>query len=284
MNDQDRDLIAALAEGQLSTADAQDAISRVEAEPELATEYSDQVAAIQFLQSAAVPRMTATERSTLHTNLTEQLGLIPVATPAPVPSRKKAQWWAPVLGLATAAVVVAAVIMFPGSTDDTFQEVSANLDVENDSGAQSAETLQPTTTAAAGAAESSPSAADQGLDAETEALLQDSATSVYETDTVDLDTLLDQADGADDPDAVQRQLSPFGFTSTVDLDSDETAACINDLETEIPDGVVEVLFLGADVGDDATTVHVGFDYGSGVEDGLSFDLETCELVAHSPQG
>jgi hypothetical protein len=284
MNDQDRDLIAALAEGQLSTTAAQDAISRVEADPELATEYADQVAAIQFLQSATVPEMTAAERSTLHTNLTEQLGLIPAAASAPAPSKRKAQWWAPVFGLATAAVVVAAVIMFSGSTDDTFQEVSANLDVENDTSSQSAEAPLPTTTAAAGAAESSPSAADQGLDAETEALIQDSATSVYETDTVDLDTLLDQADGADDLDAVQRQLSPFGFTSIVNLDSDEIAGCINNLETEIPDGVVEVLVLGADVGDDATTVHVGFDYGSGVEDGLSFDLETCELLAHSPQG
>ena len=284
MNDQDRDLIAALAEGQLSTTAAQDAISRVEADPELATEYADQVAAIQFLQSATVPEMTAAERSTLHTNLTEQLGLIPAAASAPAPSKRKAQWWAPVFGLATAAVVVAAVIMFSGSTDDTIQEVRANLEVENDTSSQSAEAPRPTTTAAAGAAESSPSAADQGLDAETEALIQDSATSVYETDTVDLDTLLDQADGADDLDAVQRQLSPFGFTSIVNLDSDEIAGCINNLETEIPDGVVEVLVLGADVGDDATTVHVGFDYGSGVEDGLSFDLETCELLAHSPQG
>jgi anti-sigma factor RsiW len=284
MNHQDRDLIAALAEGQLSTPDARDAVSRVEADPELAAEYADQVAAIQFLQSATVPEMTPSERSTLHANLTEQLGLVPAAASAPPPSKKKAQWWAPVLGLATAAVVVAAVVLFPGSTDDSFQEVSATLDVQSDSSSQSAEAPQPSTTAAAGAAESSPPVADQGLDAETEALLQDSEVSVYETDTVDLDTLLDQADGADDLDAVQRQLSPFGFTSTISLDSDEVASCINSLRAEVPDGVVEVLVLGADVGDAATTVHVGFDYGSGVEDGLSFDLETCELLAHSPQG
>lgn len=284
MNNQDRDLIAALAEGQLSTPDARDAISRVEADPVLAAEYADQVAAIQFLQSAAVPEMTARERSTLHATLTEQLGLIPGTPSAPPPSKKKAQWWAPVFGLATAAVVVTAVIMFSGSTNDTVQEVSATLDVQSDSSSQSAEAPLPPTTVASGAAESSPSAADQGLDAETEESLQDSDVSVYETDTVDLDTLLDQADGADDADAVQRQLSPFGFTSTISLDPDEVASCINSLGAEVPDGVVEVHLLGADVGDIATTVHVGFDYGSGVEDGLSFDLETCELVAHSPQG
>jgi anti-sigma factor RsiW len=87
MNDQDRDLIAALAQGQLSAPAAADATAHIQADPGLAAEYADQVIALQFLQSATPPVMTQTERSKLHANLTEKLGLLPAAAPAPAVSK-----------------------------------------------------------------------------------------------------------------------------------------------------------------------------------------------------
>ena len=88
MNDQDRDLIAALAEGSLGTEAAEAATARIESDPELTAEYADQVAALEFLTSSASPRMTAAERTTLHANLTEQLGL--VAPPPSAPAKTRA--------------------------------------------------------------------------------------------------------------------------------------------------------------------------------------------------
>ena len=81
----------------------------------MSAEYADQIAALDFLNSGAVPRMTASERETLHVNLTEQLGLVPKTLPVPSPARRKIPWWQPVFGVATAAAVVAAIVIIPGT-------------------------------------------------------------------------------------------------------------------------------------------------------------------------
>ncbi len=267
MNDQDRDLIAAFAEGSLGTDAAADAVARIESDPELAAEYADQVTALEFLASVDAPRMTPTERAAMHANLTEQLGLVrPPATP---PVKTPARWWVPVFGLATAAAVVAAVVIFPGTTNDTFQEAGATLD--------GSDVTQSDSVAAPGGTADARANEDQGAS-------DDAGISVYETDSVELEELLSEAGGADSPEAVQRQLSLLSFKSTVDLDPDEVKGCLDQLDAELPEGIEEILVIGADINDGATTVHLGFDYGDGVEDGLSFVLGTCSLVAHSPQG
>lgn len=272
MNDQDRDLIAALAEGRLSTTDAEDAIARIESDPELAAEYAQQMAALTFLQSADHPQMTAAERSELHMNLVEQLGLVSDSAATPQTSKKKTPWWAPAFGLVTAAAVVTAIVILPGTgANDSSGPIgvaSAELKSQSDS-----LEVAPTTESAT---ESTPG--------EEESLLDETSFSVYETDSVDLDDLLNQADGADSPDAVTRQLEGLRFNTTIDLDSDQVISCINDLDTELPDGIIEILVIGADVDDEATIVHIGFDFGSGIEDGLSFVLDDCSLVAHANQG
>ena len=282
MNDTDRDLIIALAQGDLSTAAAEEATARIEADPELATEYAEQVVALQFLRSASPPVMTETERSTLHANLTTQLGLLPVASPAVVAPKKRSRWLAPAFGMATAAVVVFAFVVFPGTQQDSFQEVSMQVDDASTGTSQVAESSPQTTAAASASAEDS-----GGIDSDSASvppLTGEDPVSVYETDAVALDELLDQADGADSPESVQRQLSDLSFKSHVDLDSDEVDACLNELSVDLPDEILEVLVIGADVEGDQTTVHVGFDFGEGVEDGMSFVLESCELVEHAPQG
>ncbi len=62
------------------------------------------------------------------------------------------------------------------------------------------------------------------------------------------------------------------------------AACIDELDTDLPEGIIGILVLGAGLEKDVMIVHLGFDFGSGVEDGLSFVLDTCAFVDHGPQG
>lgn len=267
MNDQDRDLIAALAEGRLGKDAASEAIARLESDPELASEYAHQVSALEFLASVDTPQMTESERTVLHANLTEQLGLAP--PPATVNPGKSARWWVPLFGLATAAAVVAAVVILPSTSDDTFDQAGATLDAENSTQTSSVTTEE---TAQAEPNQDQGAAGDGG------------GISVYETDAVELDELLTEAGGADSHEDVQRRLSPLSFKSTVDLDTDQVTHCLEELDAELPAGIENILVIGADVEDETTTVHLGFDYGVGVEDGLSFVLGDCALVSHSPQG
>lgn len=289
MNDQDRDLIAALAEGRLDAPAAQVATARVEADPELFSEYTHQLAAIDFLQSGNPPMMTGSERATLHSNLAKQLGLLPATAPTPAPSKKKAQWWVPVFGFAAAAAVVAAFVLFPDSSQDTFTEVSRDLEAEIESTSPSSASSPQTTVASeqaptSGADTQDSAAAEEQSGSEAPQVDDDSTFSVYETDSIELDELLNQAKGADSREGVQQQLAPMSLTSTVDLSSDEIVACLSSLEAELPEGIQETLVVGADADGDQTIVHVGFDFGQGIEDGMSFVLDTCEFVEHSPQG
>lgn len=286
MNDTDRDLIIALAQGDLSTTAAAEATARIDADPELATEYAEQVAALQFLRSAPPPLMTEAERSTLHTSLTTQLGLLRGTSAAAVAPKKRSRWWVPAFGMATAAVVVFAFVVFPGTQQDSSQEVSMELDEASDRSSQVAES-SPQTTAAASASASPTAEESEGTQSDSAAVpppAVEDPVSVYETDTVALDELLNQADGADSPEGVQRQLSDLSFKSRVNLNSDDINDCLDELSAELPSEILEVLVVGADVEEDLTTVHVGFDFGDGVEDGMSFVLESCELVEHAPQG
>lgn len=280
MNDQDRDLIAALAEGRLGRTAAEDALAHIEADPELASEYADQVAALAFLQLGQQPRMTASERSTLHVNLTEQLGLVPDTTPSPSPARTRTPWWQPVFGLAAAAVVVTAIVVLPGALTGGSAD-TASLEVAvSEFDADGGEGLQTVTTQSAAATtpvEESASEDSRNLDDTTE-------LSVFETDSVGLDELLKRTRGADSAGAVEEQLSDLTFASTVDLDTAEVERCINDLADDIPDGVVQVRVIGADLRDEETIVHVGFDLGDGIDGGLSFELGSCSLVENAPQG
>jgi hypothetical protein len=229
--------------------------------------------------------MTAAERSTLHGNLTEQLGLHPVATSAP--AKKGTQWWVPVFGFATAAAVVAAFVIFPSSGQDTSTEVLADLPIETEATSPRS-ALSPETTAASPDALDSTgtdvAAAEESAGSEVPFVAEDDALSVYDTDSIALDELLAQAEGADSAENVTRRLSAMSFKSTVNLDRDEVNACIEELAAAIPDGVSDVLVIGADADAEGTIVHLGFAFDEGIEEGLSFVLESCSLVRHSSQG
>ncbi len=193
MNDQDRDLIAALAEGRLSGPTADDALARIETDPEMSAEYADQIAALEFLNSGAVPRMTASERETLHVNLTEQLGLVPKTMPVPAPAKRKIPWWQPAFGVATAAAIVAAIVILPGTLTGGSED-----DLDSSGGEETQ------TTAAAAQVQEAPAADGQAFVEEQEIAVYE----VYETDSVKLGDLLDQAQGAVTPDDVSSRLAP----------------------------------------------------------------------------
>ncbi len=288
MNDQDRDLVAALADGRLSTTAAEDALARIEAEPEMSVEYAHQIAALEFLNSGVAPRMTVRERETLHTSLTEKLGLAPETTPSPSPRKPRIPWWQPVFGLATAAAVVAAIVILPGTlTGDSRDNASLNVAgaLLDDAEVERSET----TITEAGAIEARPedgqaftqetpvAAPEPEGDVLGDLLKQD---QVYEANSATLEDLLSRARGADSPAAV----SPHDFESTIDLNTDDVAACIDELDADLPERIVRILIIGADLENDMMTIHLGFDFGSGVEDGLSFVLDTCTLIDHGPQG
>jgi hypothetical protein len=280
MNDQDRDLIAALAEGRLGGAAVEDAIARIEADSELASEYADQVVALELLQSSAVPQMTADERSTLRMNLAEQLGLAPGTAPAPTASKRRIPWWQPVFGLATAAAVVTAIVILPGTlTGGSADIASVEVAIAEFDNAREEELPTTTTQSSAATVETQEAPDDAGT-----ILADEMDIAVYETESVELGDLLKQARGADSPDAVERRLMGFAFRSTVDLDSAEVERCLNVLADDIPEGVVKTLVIGAEVLVEDTIVHVGFDFGAGIEDALSFELESCSLIEHAPQG
>lgn len=278
MNDQDQDLVSALAEGRLSGTAAEDALARIEADPELTLEYAAQRTALALLRSGAAPRMTSIERETLHANLRTELNLAAPVAAAP-PTGRRMPWWQPVFGLATAAAVVAAVVILPGTftqedAEVAFQEVDVALqdfDQDMDGGA-----FTPPETTVAAEQETTDVAGSRSAD--------ESDISVYDTDAVALEYLLRRTKGADNQDDVEQQLSSLSFSSLVDLDTREIELCKDDLANELPEGIVNVLVIGADFQGDETIVHLGFDFGDGIEDGLSFVLGNCSLVEHGPQG
>jgi len=151
----------------------------------MSVEYSGQLSALDFLGSVVTPLMTTAEREALHVNLTEQLGLVPIPTPTPSPFRRRLPWWQPVFGLATAAAVVAAIVILPGTLTGGSSD-NASFDLAS-AEPESTDVDQTQTTAAAaadGVQEAAP------LDAR--ALDDDAEIAVHETDTVSLEDLLKQ--------------------------------------------------------------------------------------------
>lgn len=284
MNDQDRDLILSLAEGRLSRTAAEDATARIEADPELASEYAQQLSAIEFLGSSADPNMTATERETLHANLIAQLHLEPEPTPVVAPSRGS-RWWQPVFGLAAAAAVIAAIVILPGTLTGDSSDTSFEVAV----GALESDVIESTTTAAATseaplAGTGDTRATADASDGTASALgSEESINMIYDTGTVPLDELLVQVQGALNRNDAYSKLAPLELEETSVLDEDALSVCLERIGADLPD-VQNIVPIGKTVdAAGSTIVHLGFDSGSGVESGsgASVDLSTCEIVDFS---
>lgn len=268
MNDQDRELIAELAHGGLSPHDADAALARVEADEELSLEYEAQISVLAYLHSAETPMLTKTEQSTLRSNLTEQLGLSPA--PAVVaPAKRTARWMQPVFGLVTAAGVIAAVVILPGLLSGQNSSDSADVALAP-AITQSAEGSASTTEAADAAAPG-----DLRDDGEPEMLL-------FASDSVDVDELLAQVQGATTQDeASSKLLDSLMPSSSESAASDSTANCSSDIADQLDPDVTAIIPLGAIDTDTGNIVHFGISYGSGIEDVVSVDSATCAIIDSS---
>lgn len=117
MNDKDLDLLLSLVEGRLSAGDAAAVRSRLSQDPELQNELEMQRLAMARLQRLPQPSMTAAERERLHGALRRELHLSPVAAAEAPRSRFWARW-APISGVAVAALLLAGLVYVIPRADD----------------------------------------------------------------------------------------------------------------------------------------------------------------------
>lgn len=118
MNDNDIQLITSLIGGELSPIEQEEAVARVEASPQLRAAYDEQLSVASALRAEPKVSMTAAERSRLNTTLRAELFIEEAAVPAVVVTSGWNRWWAPLIGLATAAVIIIAVVVAPNVFDD----------------------------------------------------------------------------------------------------------------------------------------------------------------------
>lgn len=266
MNDQDRDLILALAEGRLSSEEATNASARIEADPELIEELSAQRTAIEALALYPEALMTHGERTTLRADLTTRLNL--QDRPAAAPVKRRVPWWQPALGIATAAVFVTAVIILPGTLSG---DEAATTDFR-----QQALPQAPTTTAAPGATDNGVAEGGASTAPQTESAADTQATSVYSLDDLDGDALLDATRGQQDPEEMDQSLEEAGLAKSSAIDADRVAACLGTLSDQFPDGSQHPFAVQQT--DDGEVLFVGVDSGEGVSSVVSISLDTCSIV------
>ena len=274
MNDQDRDLILAVAAGELGEAETAAAMARISADPELAEELAAQQAAITALGAVPSVAMTGTERSELRSGLIDQLNLD--AAPAVAPTPKSARrWWQPVFGLAAAAAVVAAVVILPGSLggDDAADEV-----------ALTAETTTETLAAfdADGAQEGGAESGESSDSAAAE-LTTTSAVAAPDADLMGApDELLAITKGQRSPMEVEESLDDAAVPYLAPFPLDRAAAvdrCLEQLADDLPAG--DLLPLDTAAEDEAEVVFVGVVGAGGIDTVLAIDITTCSVLDSS---
>jgi len=118
MNDNDIQLITSLIEGGLSPAEQEEGMARVEASPQLRAAYDEQLSVATALRAAPAVSMTAVEAGELRTALRAELHIEEAAAVPIAATSGWSRWWAPLAGLATAAVIIVAVVLVPGALDD----------------------------------------------------------------------------------------------------------------------------------------------------------------------
>lgn len=285
MNDADIEIIISLATGELDGQERIDALAHVNANPLLARELETQISSIDAVQSMPNAEMTTSERSTLHADLIEQLHLEQAPVVA-VPVKRKLAWWQPVIGLASAAAVVFAIVVVPnmlsssGSDDVAFQEASTELSAEFDASGGADE---PTTTAAASASVAD-DAGESGAASE-EAPLADAAQGggegldlqLYRIPNERQNEFNDLASDETTSELLAEKLARSGFSLGTTIDPAELQACVESLETELPDG--EAIPVGTTEND---TVYVSVRDSDGNETILEIDFVSCQLLTPGP--
>jgi hypothetical protein len=262
MNEQDRDLILGLTEGTLTGEEAERARARILSDPELASELAVQESVRADLSALPSATLTGAERTALRSSLRERLNLGTVPQVAPERGRRRLAWWQPVLGVASVAVVVTAIVVLPGTFGGS-----------DDSGDSGGEALTETTVAA------TDTAADGGIDDGAEEQAPPPTTEVLAFDDVDGADLLDATRDAATPDEVTDSLeaAPIAEARTfASVPVAQAEACLEELDDRIPPG--DKTLIGVDETADGLLVYFAVIGADGVTSVLTVNLDDCTLV------
>lgn len=288
MNDTDLDIILALADDQLTGEAKQAALERIAADPELGEELAAQVAAMDELRSLEPALMTSSERAALRSALVEQLNLQPAAPVVTTPSQTR-PWWVPVLGLASAAALLLAIVavpsIFSGSDDSPAEFVAiapeATTPVDSaeelgDSGDESALAKDEV-----GEASLSTVVVPQIDEEDIQEFFNASPPSVDTTVSTSRGDVDDSAGVAEaSPDTTFESIERVSPTDPIAIDAAQLEECLKLLGDSLPEG--EYVPRAATLDDEATIVHFGIDASDGVVHSVSVDLETCVITSQIP--
>jgi hypothetical protein len=288
MNDTDLDIILALADDQLTGEAKQAALERIAADPELGEELAAQVAAMGELRSLEPALMTSSERAALRSALVEQLNLQPAAPVVTTPSQTR-PWWVPVLGLASAAALLLAIVavpsIFSGSDDSPAEFVAiapeATTPVDSaeelvDSGDESALAKDEV-----GEASLSTVVVPQIDEKDVQEFFNASPPSVDTTVSTSRGDVDDSAGVAEaSPDTTFESIERVSPTDPIAIDAAQLEECLILLGDSLPEG--EYVPRAATLDDEATIVHFGIDASDGVVHSVSVDLETCVITSQIP--
>jgi hypothetical protein len=288
MNDTDLDIILALADDQLTGEAKQAALERIAADPELGEELAAQVAAMDELRSLEPALMTSSERAALRSALVEQLNLQPAAPVVTTPSQTR-PWWVPVLGLASAAALLLAIVavpsMFSGSDDSPAEFVAiapeATTPVDSaeelgDSGDESALAKDEV-----GEASLSTVVVPQIDEKDVQEFFNASPPSVDTTVSTSRGDVDDSAGVAEaSPDTTFESIERVSPADPISIDAAQLEECLILLGDSLPEG--EYVPRAATLDDEATIVHFGIDASDGVVHSVSVDLETCVITSQIP--
>ncbi len=283
MNDRDRHLIVSLLDGALSPTEQEEVRARLQIDAEMRAAYEEQLAVSTTLRSAPAVSMSADERNELHGALRAGLFLDDTAAVAPVaaPARRWSRWWAPLAGLATAAVIVTAVVVLPGmfggeeaaellsapAPQTTAAATAPSLEAdplagvaEDSAGERQAQ--EPTSTTAAAAAET----------AEPDAALYSLAATAEPAGELELPVL------GDDFDADGVESAALDSTTRATIDYAAAAGCFGSADSVIGEAVlVGTLSVSGD-----NVVAVITDATTGAETVIIVDLATCQVTSAGP--
>ncbi|GMQ85472.1 MAG: hypothetical protein BMS9Abin07_1038 [Acidimicrobiia bacterium] len=281
MNDNERDLIVSLLDGALSPTAQAEVRARLEIDVEMKAAYDEQLAVSTTLRSSPAVSMSAADRDELHGELRAGLFLdeATVAAGVATPARRWSRWWAPLTGLATAAVIVTAVVVLPGTFGDedaadlvgapapqtsaTSSLPSLEADpqgiTEDSDGQQPVEELTSSTAAAAATIE--PDVMQYSL-----------ARATGPSDELELPVL------AEDFAAAGVESAAFNSTTKATIDYGTAAGCFGSAD-EVTGEAVLVGTLSAS-GDNVVVIIT--DASTGAETVIIVDLATCRVTSVGP--
>lgn len=281
MNDQDLNLIVDLIESELSNSEAESALARIMADPELSAAYAEQLAVHASLTELPIASMTVAEKDALNTALVLQLQLEAAAAVVPI-ARKRKAWWMPIAGIATAAAAVTAIFIMPGLSESDDSGAETTIVASAAAEAEAPEDPAARDSAAQGSVDQG-SAADDGTAefgvAEEESLAAQAPVAVVDLDGADLVEVLEATAGEESQEAVQDQLNALGYTKSASVNAEVLADCIDQVSGQLPPNATGIVLFGVDSSGPTQVAHLGIVFDDGIGGAMSVDLETCAVVS-----